>query len=358
MGRKFESLRLPAVRLPLAVLLPFAMAAFASMASVPASALPESAQKKKADDRKKEQKPILESGFPEQTGRGGYKIGVSVDLVVVHTSVHDENGHFVSGLTKEKFVVYEDGVAQSIASFSQEDVPITLGLVVDISGSMRSKINLVTKAAQAFINSRIPEDETFLVGFNDEVELLEDFSTDVDLIADSLDNIIVSGGTALFDAIYLGVQKANEGSKPKKAIILISDGEDRDSYYKLKEVLSKVQESDTQIYSIGFLDPTPDKGLFGRFTKSDEEKAREALQQISEETGGKPFFPEEIDEITQIVQEIGNELRNQYGIGFLSSNPERDGSWRRLKISLADKEESYRIRFRRGYYAPKPAETK
>jgi len=292
---------------------------------------------------------------PPPAKQKGFTIGVNVDLVVIHTSVYDKNGIFVAGLKKDNFKVFEDGIAQSVSSFSQEDVPISLGLILDTSGSMRTKIDLVNKAALAFIRASNPEDQVFLVSFNDQVELLEDYTSDIDTITDALDNIVVTGGTALYDAIYLGVQKAQNGIKPKKAIVVITDGEDRDSYYKLDELVSKVQESDVQIYCVGFLNQVPEKGLFGHWSKSVPEKAHDALMRISDETGGKAFFPQKIAEINSIVAEIAHELRNQYSIGYVSSNTARDGSYRRVKVALdpASLSSSNHTRYRRGYFAPK-----
>lgn len=315
-------------------------------------------EKAKTQDRRKQNKPELESKSPQQpppAKQKGFTIGVNVDLVVIHTSVYDKNGIFIGGLKKDNFRVYEDGIAQAVSSFSQEDVPISLGLILDTSGSMRTKIELVNKAALAFIRASNPEDQVFLVGFNDQVELLEDYTSDIDTITDALDNVVVTGGTALYDAIFLGVQKAQNGVKPKKAIVVITDGEDRDSYYKLDELVSKVQESDVQVYCVGFLNQVPDKGLFGRWSKSVPEKAHDALIRISEETGGKAFFPQKIAEINTIVAEIAHELRNQYSIGYVSSNTARDGSYRRVKIALepVSLSSSNHTRYRRGYFAPK-----
>ena len=198
----------------------------------------------------------------------GYKIGVNVDLVLMYASVFDKSGHFVEGLKQQNFKVYEDGMEQKIETFAQEDVPLTIGILLDLSGSMRSKIDQVNKAALAFIRASNSQDEAFLIGFNDEVELLQDFTSDIDEITDSLENTVVTGGTSLYDAIYLGVQKAHTGKRPKKAIIVITDGEDRDSFYKLGELISKVQESDVQVFCVGFMDPIPDKGFFGRWPAS------------------------------------------------------------------------------------------
>jgi Ca-activated chloride channel family protein len=307
-------------------------------------------------DRKKPVKPELESKSPQENPQKDFRIGVNVDLVVVHTTVADKKGQFVGGLKKENFKVFEDAIGQTVVSFSQEDVPISLGIVVDISGSMRPKFDTVTKAALSFIRAGNPDDEEFLIGFNDEVELLEDYTNDIDTISDTLNNTIVTGGTALYDAIYLAVQKAQSGSKPKKAIIVFSDGVDRDSYYSLDEMVAKVQESDVQVYSIGFLDPAPEKGLFGRWSKSEPEKAHDALQRISEETGAKAFFPKEVGEIHGMVAQIAHELRSQYSISYVSSNPARDGSWRRIKLALdIPTASALHVRYRSGYFSPKPA---
>ncbi|HYK87366.1 MAG TPA: VWA domain-containing protein [Acidobacteriota bacterium] len=306
--------------------------------------------------RRRQTKPELGSKGPQENPQGqkGYTIGVNVDLVVMHTSVYDKAGRFVGGLKKDNFKVFEDGVEQKISSFSQEDVPVSMGILLDLSGSMRNKIEQVNKAALAFIRASNPQDQEFLIGFNEQVELLQDYTSDIDEVADSLDNIIVTGGTALYDAIYLGVQKAHTGIKPKKAIVVITDGEDRDSYYKLDELVAKVQESDVQIFCVGFLNPVPDKGLFGHWSKSVPEKAHDALQKISEETGGKAFFPQKLTEINNIVSEIAHDLRNQYSIGYVSSNTARDGSYRRVKITLdAASTANNHLRYRRGYTAPK-----
>jgi Ca-activated chloride channel homolog len=308
---------------------------------------------KTKEQRNRPTKPDLGSRSPQEDSKG-FTIGVNVDLVMMHTSVYDKSGRFVSGLKQGDFKVYEDGIEQNITSFSQEDVPLSMGLLIDLSGSMRSRIDKVNSAALAFIRASNPEDQVFLIGFNENVELLQDYTNDIDEVTDSLENTIVSGGTALYDAIYLGVQKAHNGTKPKKAIVVITDGEDRDSYYSLDEMVAKVQESDVQVFAVGFLGTVPDKGLFGRFSKSVPEKAHDALQRISEETGGKAYFPKDSSEMGTIVAEIAHELRNQYSIAFISSNSARDGSWRRMKIELGSKDAAnLHARYRRGYYAPK-----
>lgn len=281
--------------------------------------------------------------------------GVDVNQVVLNTTVLDRNGKFVEGLHKEDFTVYENRVQQTINTFSREDLPVTLGLVIDTSGSMRTKIDPVSKASLLLIQSSNPEDEVFIIGFNTEATLVEDFTNDIRDLRDSLDNLIVGGGTALYDAIYLAVKKAQEGHKQKKAIVVITDGEDRDSHYKLEEVLEKIREANVQVYTIGFLDPEEQRGLFeGLFKKSRQKRAHEVLEKVAEETGGKSVFPKEITEIDQIVKTIAQELRNQYSIGYISNNQAKDGSWRAVRVALNRSDANkYKVRARSGYYAPK-----
>jgi VWFA-related protein len=322
---------------------------------------PQDKKEPQTQDRRRQTKPELESRIPQEAAapEKGYTIGVSVDMVVMYTSVFNKQGHFVAGLKKDNFKLYEDGIQQTLASFSQEDVPVNMGILLDLSGSMRSRIDQVNRAALAFIRASNPRDQVFLIGFNDEVELLQDYTSDIDEITDALENTVVTGGTALYDAIYLGIQKAQTGSRPKKAIVVISDGEDRDSYYKLDELLAKVQEADVQVFSVGLLGEVPEKGLFGRWSKTGPEKARDALQKIAEETGGKAFFPSKLTDIHTIVTEIATDLRSQYSLAYLSSNAARDGSFRRVKIELSGQETaSISARYRRGYYAPKSEITK
>ena len=282
-----------------------------------------------------------------------FRIGVKVDLVMLYASVMDKKNHFVSGFEQSRFRVLEDGVQQKIESFTREDVPVSMGLVIDLSASMKEKIDTVNQAVRVFLQAGNPDDELFLIGFNDAVDLLKDYTGDIDEISDALEGKKPVAKTLLYDAIYLGVEKAQAGVKPKKAIVVITDGNDNTSYYSLKELLAKVKESDVQIYCIGLLDNLPRKGVFGRWSNSEEKKVYDVLVSISEETGGNAFFPQEISEIRKIVDEIARDLRGQYSIGYFSSNPARDGAFRTVKIELTDKKTNgITIRHRRGYYAP------
>jgi Ca-activated chloride channel family protein len=287
------------------------------------------------------------NGLPE------FRIGVKVDLVMLYASVIDKNNHFVSGLEQQRFRILEDGAEQKIESFAQEDVPVSMGIVLDLSGSMRGKIEQVNRAALAFLKAGNPGDDFFLIGFNDDVELLHDYTGDIDEISDALENTVVAGKTHLYDAIYLGVEKARAGAKTKKALVVITDGNDDTSYYNLKELTAKIQESDVQVFCVGFLDDLPNKGIFSRWSNSEAKKYHDALVHISEETGGNAFFPREASEIQNIVHEIAKDLREQYSIGYFSSNTARDGAFRTVKIEFTEKKNTeMKIRHRRGYFAP------
>jgi Ca-activated chloride channel family protein len=287
------------------------------------------------------------SGLPE------FRVGVKVDLVALYASVADKNNHFVSGLEQGRFRVMEDGVEQKIESFAQENVPVSMGIVLDLSGSMRGKIEQVNRAALVFIQAGNPGDEFFLIGFNDDVELLQDYTSDIDEIRDALENTVVAGKTHLYDAIYLGVEKAQKGTRSKKALVVITDGNDDTSYYTLKELTGKIQEADVQVFCVGLLDDMPNKGIFSRWSNSESRKYHDALVRISEETGGNAFFPRDTSELRGIVDEIARDLRGQYSIGYFSSNPARDGAYRTVKIELTGKKDNdIKIRHRRGYFAP------
>ena len=285
-------------------------------------------------------------------GLPGFRIGVRVDLVSLHASVLDKEGHFVPGLDRGRFRILEDGVEQKIESFTQEDVPMSMGVVLDLSGTMLGRIEQVNRAAMAFIHAGNPDDEFFLIGFNDEVELLQDYTSDHDELQDALENTVVAGKTYLYDAIYLGVEKAHKGTKPKRAIVVVTDGDDDTSFYQFKELIAKIRESDVQVFCIGIMDEIPKKNIWGKWSNTRAKRNYDALVSIAEETGGSAFFPQDIAKIHEIVAEIARDLRSQYSFGYLSSNPNRDGTFRQVKIELTDKKSDKKIRHRRGYFAP------
>ena len=276
-----------------------------------------------------------------------------VDQVVVYAAVYDGTGRLVSSLTKKDFEVYEDKILQEISYFGLDDVPSTIGIVMDISGSMRGKKELVDQAAELFLELTHPSNELFLLGFNSKPRLDEDFTRDVEDIRDALFNQIVNGGTALYDAIYLAVEHAAEGSEPKKVIIVFTDGEDKDSYYELNEVVEKVEEADVQVFLMAFLDqgPPDDGGFFGMF-KSPTEKVAKAMASIAEATGGKALFPQKKEDIEEAFRMIANELRNQYRLAYVSNIPQEEGqeAWRSVQVRLLNaKEKGLRVRARKRY---------
>ncbi len=276
-----------------------------------------------------------------------------VDEVVLYVSVYDKEGLLVSDLNKEDFRVYEDRVLQEVEYFGLDDVPTTIGLVMDKSGSMRPNVDKVNQAAELFLSLAHPENQLFLITFDEEVELEEDFTRDVEDIRDALENLLVGGGTALYDAIHLAVDQAREGEEPKRVLLVFTDGEDKDSYYSAEELLDKIQEAEVQVYLVAFLDEEldDDSGFFGVF-KSAREKVVNTMTRIAEDTGGKAFFPEKVGELDRIFRTIAFELRNQYRLAYVSSNTKADGQWRPLKVEVATaKERGLRVRARKGYFA-------
>ena len=278
-----------------------------------------------------------------------------VDQVVVYAAVYDGTGQLVSSLTKEDFEVYENKIVQEVTYFGLDDVPSTVGIVMDSSGSMRGKKDFVDEATDLFLEMTNPANELFLLAFNNDIEIAEDFTRDMEDIRDALFNVIVNGGTALYDAIYLAVEHAAEGSEPKKVVIVFTDGEDKDSYYELEELLEKVEESDVQIFLVAFLDQDlpDDGGFFGMF-KSPKEKVAQAMASIAEATGGKALFPQKKKDVEKAFRMIASELRNQYRLAYVSNiiQEEDEEGWRSVQVRLLDaKERGLRVRARKGYHA-------
>jgi VWFA-related protein len=286
---------------------------------------------------------------------GGFQINVNVNLVALPVSVVDKDGNAIEGLTEKNFQVLEDTVPQEIKLFKHEDVPVSLGLVIDDSGSMRNKKERVHSAALSFVKESNPDDQTFVVAFEDVAYLQQDFTGSIGDLVDALDSLDPRLETALYDAVYLSVDHVKEGKFDKKALLVISDGEDNSSKWGYNKLLEHVQQAkDVTIYAIGVFDEndTRSGGLFG---KSPQKKAKDALKEIAELTGGQAFFPKSIDEVLEICQRVAREIRNQYTIGYSPKNTKRDGAWRKVTVNLVNPPKNAakaRINTRQGYYAP------
>jgi Ca-activated chloride channel family protein len=279
-----------------------------------------------------------------------YRLSVNVELVQLPVSVLDKKGFPVRGLQQEHFVVYEDKILQEISFFKQEDVPLSVGLVLDTSSSMSSKLDSLNTAAMTFVRESNPEDETAIVSFSDSVKLDQDFTTNTRQLRRALHGIIPNGGTSLYDAVFLAAKHlTKEGVREKKVLLIISDGEDNQSKYKLEEVLEAIRESKIILYSVGLLSADsgiPNTGL--------ADYGKKALKQLAEVTGGAAFFPRSTREVEKVCQSIARDLRNQYTIGYGPSNQKLDGSWRKtvVQVNLPKTSPKVRVRTKQGYYAP------
>jgi Ca-activated chloride channel family protein len=293
-----------------------------------------------------EDKPAAQEK-PKKGKDSDYTLSVDVNLVLLHVSVFDEKDHLMKGLKKEDFTVFEDKVQQEVSLFREEDVPVSLGLVIDNSGSMRTKRERVNKAALTFAKTCNPQDEIFLINFNDQVYIDQDFTRNLDDLTDALDTLDSRGGTALHDAIYLSLEHIREGKEDKKALLVISDGEDRDSRYKFDSVLEFARESHASVYVVGLFDKEGERSRA-------QKKAAKNLKDLAEETGGKYYFPESVDEVEALCTQVAHEIRNQYTLGYKSTNTRRDGTWRAVSVKMNTNKNAKKLvaRSKRGYYAP------
>lgn len=281
-----------------------------------------------------------------------YTLSVETTLVQVPVSVLDKDGHLINNLTQDNFLVFEDKIQQQIKIFRHEDIPLSLGLVIDNSGSMRNKRERVNSAALSFVRESNPEDETFIVNFDDSAYLEQDFTGSIGDLIDALDNLDTRGETALYDAVYLSADKVKEGKKDKKALLLISDGEDNTSKYGLNKVIEALRQSKVTLYAIGLLEENDQRG--GLFRKPPSKKARETLEKFAEITGGQAFFPKSLDEVEEICKTIAHELRNHYTLAYNPSNKKLDGTWREITVKVSPPKNTPKVTWRnmQGYYAP------
>ncbi len=272
----------------------------------------------------------------------GERLTINTELVTLHVRVIDRNNHPINNIRKDDFKVLEDNVPQPIFSFTEEEVPVIYGLAVDTSGSLRPQFEQVINASKTIINSNKKGDETFLERFisSDKIETVQDFTDKKDSLMDGLDTLYIEGGqTAVIDGVYLaaehvaGYKKGPEDDRRRRALIIVTDGEDRASYYQEAQLFSRLREEDVQIYVIGFVNELDaDKGLI---RKSPRDKAVNLINRLASETGGRAFFPQSIAELPQIANEIVRDLRTQYVISYDPTNKAHDGSFRAIKVLVA-----------------------
>jgi Ca-activated chloride channel family protein len=278
------------------------------------------------------QLPVPPSAPPPPPGQGaaapapgqkqeGYSIRRTVNLVVLHTSVLDDRGRFVDGLKEENFRVLEDKVQQKLSVFKREDIPVSMGLIIDNSGSMRDKRPRVNEAAITLVQTSNPEDEAFVVNFNDDfyLDLDKDFTN--------------------------SIPDLKEGTKDKKVLLVVTDGEDNASRNSLEKTVHEIQQTDVVIYTIG---------LLGQESKKTAKRARKALKEIAEASGGLAFFPENVADVHSICEDVAHDIRNQYTLAYYPSNTKRDGTFRAVQVEVIPPRGHGKLsaRTRNGYYAP------
>jgi VWFA-related protein len=284
----------------------------------------------------------------QRLDNSNYGLTVDVELVQLPVSVVDKQGVPIRGLRREQFTVYEDKVEQQISLFKQEDIPLSVALVIDASGSMSNKVDRLSAAAMTFVKESNPEDETAIVSFGDDVELEQDFTSNTQKLSQALATISPKGATSLYDAILLAANHLRkQGFHEKKVLLIVSDGDDNHSRYSLNRVLDSLRESPIIVYSVGLRDPSDDSPVFGSL-------GRKALGKVAEVTGGISYFPRSVSDVQQICRTIARDLRNQYTVGYRPSNDKLDGSWRKVlvRINPAKGVPSVKIRTKQGYYAP------
>jgi Ca-activated chloride channel homolog len=270
---------------------------------------------------------------------------VDVDLVLLNASVTDPRNRNVTGLTREDFRVWEDKIEQQIEYFASEDVPLSVGIIFDVSGSMEKKLAPARAAANTFLNMGDRNDEYFLIEFSDSPQLVQDFTSDITQLQSRLLFTRAKGRTCLYDALYLGLEKVSRGSNARKALLLITDGQDNNSRYSYSDVKRFAKEHDVMIYSIGIDDGIGIElsGLNGR----------SVLENLAELTGGEAFFPPSVNDMAEICARIGFDLKHQYVLGYRPLNLSNDGKWRKIQVKVGRPKglSAVSVRAKSGYYA-------
>ena len=276
-------------------------------------------------------------------------IRVDTTLVLINATVIDPMSRFVTGLEKEHFRLFEEKVEQKLTHFASEDAPLSIGLVFDCSGSMGAKLQKSRQAAAQFFKTANPEDEFFLVQFNDRPVMAMKFTANTEEIQNRLTFTQAKGRTALLDGVYLALNEMKKARNPRKAILILSDGGDNSSRYTESEIKNLVREADVQIYAIGIFEPVSSRGR-----TAEELSGPSLLTEVAEQTGGRHFPVENVNELPDVAAKIGIELRNQYMLGYTPANQEKDGKYRRVQVKLVQPRglPPLRVFSRNGYYAP------
>ena len=312
----------------------------------PPQVVPQSATPPKQDAPKPESsKPEASSQQQPPSGQedtGGFVFHSRVDEVLLHATVVDDKQRMVTNLDKGAFTVLEDGKPQNIVSFRHEDIPVAMGIVIDNSGSMREKRDRVNKAAINLVKASNPQDEVFIVNFNDEYYLDQDFTSDLSKMREALEKVDTRGGTALYDAVVASADHLRKNGKlEKKVLLVVTDGEDNESQESLEQAIRRLQEENgPTVYALGLLG------------EEKQRRARKALQLMAEKTGGIAFFPKTLDQVDEISRQVAHDIRNQYTIGYKPTNPKSSGGYRAIKVDA--KAKGYgklTVRTKSGYYA-------
>jgi Ca-activated chloride channel family protein len=289
----------------------------------------------------------LPPGQDPNAGKQGSSIKVDVNLVVLHTTVLDDRGRFADGLKEENFRILEDKGEQKVAVFKREDVPVSMGLVIDNSGSMRDKRPRVNEAAITLVEASNKQDEAFVVNFNDDfyLDLDKDFTNSIPELKEALERIDSRGSTALYDAIIGSLDHLKKASKDKRVLLVVTDGDDNTSHNSLEKTIREIQKTSTVIYAIG---------LFGQEDKKIVKRARRALEDITKASGGLAYFPENVDDVHNICEQVAHDIRNQYTLGYYPTNTKRDGTFRAVQVEVIPPRGRGKLaaRTRNGYYAP------
>jgi Ca-activated chloride channel family protein len=283
-----------------------------------------------------EPNPRVETSSQASAADSTPRIHLDVKLVLIPVAVTDNKDRPFRGLQKENFRLTDEGDVQEISSFSNEDAPVSVGVVFDASSSMQDKIRESREAVKRFLDTSMPEDEFFLLRFNDRPEMLLPFTTDTDEVRDMLRNVYATGWTALLDAIYMGVQNMKKASNSRKALLVLSDGGDNNSRYSEYEIKDLVREADVRIFAISVLDGS------------------RLLKNLATESGGRAYKVRKLKQLDEIIAKVSQDMRNEYVLGYSPNNLKGDGKYHKIKVEVIPPDGTPRLRvsWKRGYYAP------